>query len=72
MMHRHLQKMVQAGSEALWTLFSSDRITFYDAEKASYIDSWNYDAVNWYSKSDQLAVQDALENQLIAVDVVGF
>ncbi|QNJ03675.1 hypothetical protein SynPROSU1_02079 [Synechococcus sp. PROS-U-1] len=49
-----------------------DRIAFYDAEKASYIDSWNYDAVNWYSKSDQLAVQDALENQLIAVDVVGF
>ena len=49
-----------------------DRITFHDAEKASYIDSWNYDAVNWYSKSDQLAVQDALENQLIAVDVVGF
>ena len=49
-----------------------DRITFYDAEKASHIDSWNYDAVNWYSKSDRLAVQDALENQLIAVDVVGF
>jgi hypothetical protein len=26
----------------------------YEAEKINYLDFWNYDAVNWYAKEDQL------------------
>lgn len=48
-----------------------DKISYFEAEKAFYIDSWNYDAVNWYTKSDQLAVQSALENQIIVVETFG-
>ena len=46
--------------------------SFYEAEKVNYIDFWNYDAVNWYTKEDQLAVEDALQSQLIVVDSMGF
>jgi len=46
--------------------------SLYEAEKANYIDFWNYDAVNWYTKEDQLAVEDALQSQLIIVDSMGF
>ena len=47
-------------------------VSVYEAEKASYVDFWNYDAVNWYTKEDQLAVEDALQSQLIIVDSMGF
>ena len=47
-------------------------VSVYEAEKANYIDFWNYDAVNWYTKEDQLAVEDALQSQLIIVDSMGF
>ena len=49
-----------------------DKFNYFEAEKTTYIDNWNYDAVNWYTKSDQLAVQDALENQIITVEQFGF
>ena len=43
-----------------------------EVDAVTYIDNWNYDAVNWYTKSDQLSVQNALENQIIAIDAFGF
>jgi len=49
-----------------------DKFNYFEVEKATYIDNWNYDAVNWYTKSDQLAVQEALENQIITVEQFGF
>ena len=42
----------------------------YEAEKVQYIDFWNYDAVNWYTKEDQLAVEYALQSQLIVADSI--
>ena len=49
-----------------------DGLKHYEAEKSQYIDFWNYDAVNWYTKQDQLSVEDALQSQLIIVDSMGF
>ena len=49
-----------------------DGLQHYEAEKSQYIDFWNYDAVNWYTKQDQLSVEDALQSQLIIVDPMGF
>ena len=49
-----------------------DGPSVFELEKAKSIDFWNYDAVNWYTKEDQLAVEDAFQSQLIAVDSIGF
>ena len=65
----------QNTSEALSGFIHCQGKAFYcvnthESELVSYVDDWNYDAVNWYTKDDEIAVKNALENQLIAVDMV--
>ena len=43
-----------------------------EVDAATYIDYWNYDAVNWYTKSDMLATEKTLDGQIIAVDSLVF
>ena len=42
-----------------------------EVDAATYIDHWNYDAVNWYTKSDMLVMEKTLGGQIIAVDSLG-
>ena len=46
-----------------------DFINISDSESVSYIDDWNYDPINWYTREDELAAQNALESQLIVFDI---
>ena len=51
------------------------RVIFWsdnDNQAMVTIDQWKHDAVNWYTKANQLAVENALQNQAISVDHIGF